>query len=237
MKTLETKTVAEVVTENIRTAPVLSKYGIEFCCNGEDNLQTAAEKANLNYIELKKELLKVAGTNSPGEDLKAHDLSYIIDQILSVHHAYYRENIPLLKQYALVVVQAHAKEDPELIQIQRLFSVVARQLRGQMRTEKLNLFPSMKQVITDFREGTKRSKLKLDILKVLIKGISSEYNEAGAIFRQIKILSNNFTLPERACNSYITFYSKLQEFQQNLYRHVHLENNLLFPGIIEAEEG
>jgi regulator of cell morphogenesis and NO signaling len=52
---------------------------------------------------------------------------------------------------------------------------------------------------------------------------------------QIRELSKDFTRPEGACTSFRALYDGLREFEQDLHRHVHLENNILFPRAIELE--
>ena len=69
-----------------------------------------------------------------------------------------------------------------------------------------------------------------------IKMMEAEHEEAGEIFRQIAKLSNNFMPPQGACNTYLAFYAKLKEFEQDLHQHVHLENNILFPKALKLEK-
>ena len=57
MTTIDNKTVAEVVSENIKTAHIFKKYGIDFCCGGGITIDKACQKNNLNYFQLKEELL------------------------------------------------------------------------------------------------------------------------------------------------------------------------------------
>jgi regulator of cell morphogenesis and NO signaling len=54
--------------------------------------------------------------------------------------------------------------------------------------------------------------------------------------RRIRALSHEFTPPEGACNTYRGLFAKLEEFEEDLHRHVHLENNVLFPKALSLEE-
>jgi len=42
--------------------------------------------------------------------------------------------------------------------------------------------------------------------------------------------------PANACPSYKGLYHALDEFERDLHRHVHLENNILFPRAVELEQ-
>ena len=42
-------------------------------------------------------------------------------------------------------------------------------------------------------------------------------------------------LPEGACASFRALYYGLEDLEKDLHRHIHLENNVLFPKAIEIE--
>ncbi len=54
MEDLESKTVAEMVTENIKTAHIFKKYGIDFCCGGGISLEKACEKVQCRLRPVKE---------------------------------------------------------------------------------------------------------------------------------------------------------------------------------------
>jgi regulator of cell morphogenesis and NO signaling len=66
--------------------------------------------------------------------------------------------------------------------------------------------------------------------------MESEHEAAGTILKQIAKLSNNYTPPEWACNTFKALYAKLDEFEQDLHLHIHLENNILFPKALALEK-
>ena len=122
MKIDESRTIAELVNEDIKTAHVFKKHGIDFCCGDEVSLKTAGETAKTEYKQLLADLLKVNGSTQPAVDINHMKPDVLADHIRNVHHRYIKENIPLIIGYAGRVVQVHAENYPELIQIQRLFA-------------------------------------------------------------------------------------------------------------------
>ena len=66
--------------------------------------------------------------------------------------------------------------------------------------------------------------------------MEAEHDGAGDIIKEIKVLTNNSTPPSGACNTLRALYSKLEEYQDDLFQHIHLENNTLFPKAITLEE-
>lgn len=236
MEIRETKTVADLVTENIKAAHVFKKYGIDFCCGGGMSIKLAAQKANINYLNLEKELITLKKSASETDDFNSWEPEFLTDHIVNVHHSYVEEKIPLIVQYASKVVQVHGKDYPELIQIQRLFAEVAIELGGHMKKEELILFPFIMKMANAKREGTILETPNFDKVNNPIKLMIEDHEEAGVVFKKIRALSNRFTPPAGACYTYRAFYAALEEFEQDLHQHVHLENNILFPKAIALEK-
>jgi len=65
--------------------------------------------------------------------------------------------------------------------------------------------------------------------------MKQEHEAEGDRFEQISGMTNNYSVPADACNTFSYAYQKLQEFEQDLHRHIHLENNILFPEAIKLE--
>jgi regulator of cell morphogenesis and NO signaling len=63
-----------------------------------------------------------------------------------------------------------------------------------------------------------------------------EHEEVGRNLEKIRTLTNNYALPEDACASYKLFFKMLEEFESDLFIHIHLENNILFPKALKLEK-
>jgi regulator of cell morphogenesis and NO signaling len=68
-----------------------------------------------------------------------------------------------------------------------------------------------------------------------IHAMMKEHDAAGELVRQIRKASSDYTPPSDACTSFQALYQDLKEFEADLDRHVHLENNVLFPRAVEME--
>ncbi len=235
MKTIENKTVAEVVAENIKTAHIFKKHGIDFCCGGGITIDKACEKKNIDYEQLKEELLTVDAAPRAFEYNK-WDLDFLIGHIVNIHHTYVEESIPLIKQYASRVAEVHGHHYTEVIVINKLFTEVANELVSHMKKEEIILFPYIKKLINLKKVGGYVAPPPFGTVKNPIKMMESEHESAGDIFKEIARLTNNYTPPEGACNTFKALYAKLDEFEQDLRRHIHLENNILHPKAIQLEQ-
>lgn len=70
----------------------------------------------------------------------------------------------------------------------------------------------------------------------LIRMMGREPDIAGSTMRQIRKLSNDYTAPDHACHTYRVAYAQLEEFENDLHEHIHLENNILFPKATALED-
>ena len=68
-----------------------------------------------------------------------------------------------------------------------------------------------------------------------IRVMEADHREAGDLLAQLRSLTSNFTPPDDACATYRSSYEELKRFENDLHRHIHLENNVLFPAALEME--
>lgn len=232
----EDKTVAEVVTDNIKTADVFKKYGIDFCCGGGISIEKACSKYGVEYSILEYELNAVDQNISRSYNYDIWDLGFLIDHIENVHHTYVEESIPIILQYAEKVAKVHGHHYKEVVEIYHLFIEISKELTSHMKKEELILFPYVKQLVRLEQEGVKPSMPHFGTVNNPITMMENEHESAGDIFKTIAKLTNNYVAPKEACNTFLALYSKLQEFEQDLHQHIHLENNILFPKSIQLEQ-
>lgn len=236
MNATPTKTVADFVTENIKTAHVFKKYGIDFCCGGGISIEKACIKADVNIDDLLDDLERVENTTSRATDYNNWKLDFLADHIVNVHHQYIEDNIPMLKQYADRVAKVHGDHYHELLEIRELVHEVCGELAAHCKKEELILFPFIRKMVTAQKEETALDNPHFGSVDNPIKMMEDEHEEAGEIFARISKLSNSYTVPPGACNTYRAYYSKLQEFEEDLHEHVHKENNILFPKSLQLEK-
>lgn len=230
------KTVADYVTENIKTAHIFKKYGIDFCCGGGITVEKACAKNNIDQSILENELLKIDTVKDLIEDYDKWDLDFLIMYIENVHHTYVRESLPLISQYANKVAKVHGHHYQEVVKVNQLFHEVANELLAHLQKEEQVLFPFIKQLVDADKTGNKNINIPFGTVNNPIRMMEIEHENAGNIFKEIRSLTNNYTPPKEACNTFRALYSKLEEFEQDLHKHVHLENNILHQKARTLEE-
>ena len=236
METLKERTVADIVTGNYKTADVFKKYGIDFCCGGQVSLTEICDKQNIDISKLEHELDDISVIMTPTNNFDGWELDFLIDYITSAHHNYVTENIPRIKEYANKVANVHGPRHKEVIEIKELFDELADELLSHMHKEEKILFPFIRALVETQNENDSVRKFPLNMIRNPIGMMETEHESAGQILKRISQLSSNFTPPPEACNTFIVLYSKLKEFEEDLHKHIHLENNILFPKALRMAE-
>ena len=136
---------AEIVTENIRSAIVFEEYGLDFCCNGKRPLSEACAEKNVNVDDVVNSLSGLTSNNS-SENINDWELDFLVDYIINNHHQYVRRMIPVISLHSDKVASVHGQNHPETIQIADLFLAVREELEGHMMKEERMLFPYIKQL-------------------------------------------------------------------------------------------
>ena len=67
-------------------------------------------------------------------------------------------------------------------------------------------------------------------------GMEREHREASGELRLIRELTGGYAPPADGCTTYRVCFTELAQFERDLHRHVHLENNVLFPKAIALEQ-
>lgn len=228
------ETLGQIAAKDLRKAEVFKKYGLDFCCGGKKTVKEACAEKGLDVTRVEQELQQ-AGKNPVSRALPYGEwsLDFLADYIVNTHHTYVTKTLPDLLAYADKVSKVHGGHHPELIAIKDLLDEINAELTVHMVKEERVLFPFIKKLVASDKEL--QSELAGNIQSP-IKMMEMEHEMVGKNLEQIRALSKNYTLPEDACASYSLLYRKLEEFEEDLHLHVHLENNILFPKAIELEK-
>ncbi|AXP80968.1 Iron-sulfur cluster repair protein YtfE [Mariniflexile rhizosphaerae] len=231
------KQIGHFVAEDFRTAAVFTKYKIDFCCNGNRTIEEACTKKGIDSNMLIDELETVLSSKTDQTiDYKSWPLDLLAEYIEKKHHRYVEEKIPILRQFLDKLCNVHGERHPELFEINKLFTASAGELTAHMRKEELVLFPFVKRMVNAKLGHTTIQPPPFGTVENPIAMMMQEHDNEGVRFRQIAELTNNYTPPADGCNTYIVTFAMLNEFEQDLHLHIHLENNILFPEAIKLEQ-
>lgn len=235
MATLE-KTIGEIVADDFRTAAVFKKYGIDFCCKGNRSIEEACDVKKINPENIYRDLDNISTNTSQNTDFTSWPLDLLADYVEKVHHRYIEEKTPALLQFLNKISKVHGGRHPELFEIYNLFEESAKDLAAHLKKEELILFPFIKKMVNAQREGKALETAHFGTVENPVAMMKHEHSVEGERFEKIAVLTNKYQTPEDGCSTYNVAFKMLEEFENDLHKHIHLENNILFPKAIELEK-
>jgi regulator of cell morphogenesis and NO signaling len=228
MTTLLSKTLAQIVNENHRTAYVFEKYQLDFCCKGKRLLQQACEEGQIPVSEVISELENITRDSQVSVDFNQMSLTQLVAYIVLTHHAYVKKEMPLIHSYLEKVASKHGERHPEMVAVYNTFSELVEDMTAHMHEEEIIVFPRIRTA--EFcSDGNSEVHLNRSDLQLPIKVMEQQHESAGEVLSKIRALTGNYNLPGDACTTYRLAFAALQAFELDLHQHVHLENNVLFP--------
>jgi regulator of cell morphogenesis and NO signaling len=227
MNELKSKTLAQIVTRDHRTASVFEKYNLDFCCKGRRSLQQACEEIKLPVDQLVGELEATIKSSRNTVDFDNMSLSQLTDYIVATHHDYVKREMPQIFMYLQKVAAKHGIRHPEMLRVFEAFSALKEEMEQHMQKEEQMMFPRIKMLEQEKMKGHFRPTPGYIMSPVSI--LEQEHDHAGALMHEIKELTKNYVPPQDACTTYRLSFAALQAFEADLHQHVHLENNILFP--------
>jgi regulator of cell morphogenesis and NO signaling len=216
------RTVGEIVAERPSQSRIFQSFGIDFCCQGGRTLREACQKKGIaaeSVVEqLEAELRdKPAPEVNPAVFPPEQLARYIVDK----HHRYLRDELPRLHAMAARVAQVHGGHTPSLVEVYEVFSGMAAELAEHMMKEEQVLFPAISTLVRG-----ESAPMPLD---GPIACMLHEHDDAGEALARLRELTNGYTPPPEACNTYRALFAGLAELEEDLHVHIHLENSVLFP--------
>ena len=229
--------IGELVASDFRKAEVFRKFGLDFCCGGNKSIKEACDEKGLDTIEVEKAIKAIDDQpKTMSQDFNNWELDFLADFIVNTHHKYVAASLPMLHEFSTKVAHVHGDNHPEVIEIAELFNAVAEELKMHIQKEEGLLFPYIKELVNAKKKNAPAEPSPFGSIQNPIRMMEAEHVSAGGNLERIHLLSNSFTPPEDACSSYKVLYGKLDEFEKDLHKHIHLENNILFPKAISLEK-
>ena len=231
------QTVRDIVVENPAAVKVFESLGIDYCCGGKLPFEEACARANVP-IARAIELLAQAppsGDSETARDWADASIAEITAHVVSRHHGYVRRESPRLQGLLEKVDGRHGPAHPEIASIKDLFSALIQELFAHMMKEERILFPYLESLDASRNGGVVPSAC-FGSVRNPIENMLADHDDAGELLARMRALSGGYQAPAGACSTYLALYQGLEEFERDLHRHIHLENNILFPRAVEMEQ-
>lgn len=214
-------TIGEVVVELPKATEIFKKYGIDFCCGGHRNLWSVVKEQGVDEDKLLKDLDNAYQERKESygdrkDNFESMSPTILTTYIEDTHHDYMRKALPRTAELLTTILRVHGKNHPELFEVYKLFGRLKTDLEQHLLKEETILFPDFEDTQANEQQITE-----------LTKTIISEHEAAGELLEGLRKATNNYTIPEDACGTFAQTYEMLEEIEDDLHQHIHLENNIL----------
>jgi regulator of cell morphogenesis and NO signaling len=224
-------TIGEIVANDFRAASIFKEAGIDFCCGGYKFLSEACREKGSDQTLILEQLGLLAQTPLDyATNFKEWELGFLCDYIMNTHHKFVLKNLPELLFYTRKIADVHGNNHPELLEVAELFAKINEELLQHLKNEEEVLFPAIKIA------GISASHQVKSIIFSEVTRMQGEHEFAGGAMDKINVLTKNYLIPADACNTYRVSLKLLEQFEDDLHIHVHLENNILYPKALKIAE-
>jgi len=220
--------IGDIVARFPKAGEILTGYGIDFCCGGHRPLSEALKESGLDEKEVLDRLEKgyqdTVGQAVTDIDWRQAPTAGLINHIINTHHVFLRLELPKLSDLTTTILRVHgAGHGDVLSRVHRLFHNLKLDIDQHLIKEEEIVFP----LLREYAENPGQA--QLEKIVDLNNGLIEVHEGAGVILKELRKVTDQYTVPADGCPTYEMTFSKLEGLESNLFQHIHLENNLLFP--------
>jgi regulator of cell morphogenesis and NO signaling len=233
----EAKQVRDLAIEQPSSVRVFERFGIDYCCGGRKPLHQVCAEQQISLPQILEKLAEAQRISpEPTEPWITRPLSELVDHIVQQCHAPTRTELERLAALSHKVRSRHGSLHPELVEVEAIVQRIDGEMTPHMDKEERVLFPYIVSLEQACQNGLPKPYAFFGSVAAPIATMMADHDIVGAELVAIRELTNNFQLPEGACPTYHALYAALADFERLTHRHVHLENNVLFPQAIALAE-
>jgi regulator of cell morphogenesis and NO signaling len=237
MENIDEKPVGQIVAENYRTYPVFESHKIDYYNKGKRSLREVADEHKIDLDVIKNEIEKKK--EIPSEEDEGFNVWLLDDlsaYIVTTYHRYADQQIRVIKPALETACQQYGERHPCLPEIKKLFDAAAGVIAVHQKKEELILFPFIRKM-ADAKKNNKEFVRPPATRSVEspVDMLTHEHYQQSDLFQKIAEISQDI-LPDDVDGTLTESLRLLKEFEINLHRHLHLENNILFPKALKLEK-
>lgn len=222
-----TARLGDIVAERPASARVLDRFGLDYCCRGQRTLADACVTLGIDVDDVRAALDEAPSSAAGWTDLAPGALA---EHLVSTHHAYLWDELPLLDALAEKVHGAHAVRHPELARVRELVAELRADLEPHLMKEERVLFPAIRAIEAGQRE------FPFGPVANPIRMMLAEHDRVGDLLAELRAVTSNYDVPSDGCASYRSLYERLDALEHDTHVHIHKENHVLFPEVLALVE-
>lgn len=220
------RTTSSLVSERNSRAELFIELGIDFIKDGNLTLAEVAEQIQMDPNELMEKVQKHDAIHpiQKDTDWTKATLRELIRHIITKYHVPLRKLLPELTELSQNAAKIYGDSHPELIEVEKIFGAFRFTVEAHLLSEEKILFKTIEQ-IEKGAVNWRSDRSSNDEIKIRIR----EHDNSIDDFKMMRKLTNNYFVPENTGETYRKWMEALKSLETNIYLHMHLENNILFP--------
>jgi regulator of cell morphogenesis and NO signaling len=232
---LKDKRIAELVDQNYVHAYVLFYFGIRFYEYSEYTLEQVCQKQGLKVDQVVKELEGPTHLKEADLPLVSYPIDLIIEYLKHSHFLFIKHKLP----YIARLVESFKAHHEEYSSIERdlklVFPLFVEDFIEHIYEEEDTLFHYILALEKASKGNYTPSKLYYLLEKNSVHKFAVEHEAHDDEMEGIRKITRNYTLGKNAPLHVKVIYSELTEFEKSLITHARIENEILFPKAMAAE--
>jgi regulator of cell morphogenesis and NO signaling len=221
---------ATLVAERPSRAQLFERLHLDYCCGGSQTLAEACGRRGLDTNTVCELLEALDEGRLPAEPREERDwreagIGELCDHIVSAHHEGLRGELPRVSELLATVVRVHGGDRPELEEVSRRFARISGDLEHHLEIEEQALFPACRSLEANRAAGA--------VDEELIDRHEADHSGLGEELVELRELAGGYDTSQALCSTHRALLEALRHFEADLHRHIHEENNVLFPRVRE----
>ena len=231
--------IEDLVKLNYKIALMLDEYNIDYCSEGGMILNEACSKASIGpdqIISRSESILNQCHFSSDAY-LEYLSMKQLCDYIVTRHHEYIRRQIPLIRKSFEKIDKCCKPDLTEMEKTNKLFDRAGNHLIKHINNEEEILFPYVVGLSgQDLARQDSDSTPDVPGLVQTASYLQEHVLEEERIDKVVEIARSSHKKLGDCCTLFVAL-GQLEDFKDDLDRHLWIENTYLYPKAIALENG
>jgi regulator of cell morphogenesis and NO signaling len=230
------ETLRSIISRDYRASEIFRRHHLDFCSKGDLNLMKICSLLQIRHEDIIAELNELYKTEDVAQVSGNQDIMELKESIRHGHHATLTENMKQIDAYLRRLVSVHEEQFPWIRSVLRHFETLTSCVQEMIKRKELVLFPAIDQMSQCIQQKSKYTTPGFGSVRNLLNRLIGEHEQNLATMDKIRALTQGFTAPADACNTFAVAMGKLKELHILLKTNAELERDVLFTQIIELEQ-
>jgi regulator of cell morphogenesis and NO signaling len=175
-------------------------------------------------------------TNRTSNNFKNWELDRLTQHIVATHHSYVKDNFLSIVNLTESIANLSGKSDVKSGELREIILHFLSTLMEHLKKEEDVLFPKIKHLMIKKRNPEVTMGVPFGFVKNGAIMLQMEHEQSLDNLKLLRSVTNDYAIPNDGFKVYYYLFEKLKEFEEDLFQHMRLESNILFPKAAALED-